>query len=133
MNGEQRVTKRKVVMSGLPEILNPRGVEMLCQAVLASGIKDHDEDFINGQTVKFYIENGFRNTPYSLSQYHLLYSSYRKEKQRNQFSDGKIPLEEFKKLVYVTPLKKLAEYYGKSPDAIRAFCSRHEIYRRRKH
>ena len=50
MSSEQRVIKRKVVMTGLPEILNPRGVEMLCQAVLASGIKDRDEDFIkNGQ------------------------------------------------------------------------------------
>lgn len=81
MSSEQRVIKRKVVMTGLPEILNPRGVEMLCQAVLASGIKDRDEDFIkNGQAVSFYIENGFKNSPYSLSKYRLCYSSCKKEK-----------------------------------------------------
>lgn len=115
MSSEQRVIKRKVVMTGLPKILNPRGVEMLCQAVLASGIKDRDEDFIkNGQAVSFYIENGFKNFPYSLSKYHLLYSSYKKEKQRNQFSEGKIPLNEFKELACTTSTKELAERYGKN-------------------
>lgn len=132
MSSEQRMIKKKVLMTGLPEVLNPRGVEMLCQAVLASGIKDRDESFINSQTVKFYIENGFRNSPYSLSRYHSVYFSYRKDIHKNQFSEGKIPLEEFKKLVYTTTLDKLAEYYGKSPDAIRAFCSRHGISRKRK-
>lgn len=132
MNSEQRAIKRKIVMTGLPEVLNSRGVEMLCQAILASGIKEHDEAFVNGQVVKFYIENGFKNSPYSLSQYHLLYSSYKRQKQRNQFSDGKIPLEEFKKIVYTTSTKELAERYGKTPDAIRAFCSRNGISRRRR-
>lgn len=131
MNGGQRVIKKKVAMTGLPEVLNPRGVEMLCQAVLASGIKDRDESFINGQTVKFYIENGFKNSPYSLSKYHSVYFSYKKGNHKNQFSEGKIPLDEFKELVYTTPIEKLAEYYGKTPDAIRAFCSRHGISRKR--
>lgn len=133
MSSKQRVIKRKVVMTGLPKILNPRGVEMLCQAVLASGVKDHDEKFIkNEQAVSFYIKNGFKNVPYSLSKYHLVYSSYKKEKQRNQFSEGKIPLNEFKELACTTSTKELAERYGKTTDAIRAFCSRHGIIRKRR-
>lgn len=129
MSNEQKVIKKKVLKNRLPEVLNPHGVQLLCQAVLASGIKDHDEDFLNGQVVKFFIENGFKDTPYSLSHYQLSFIAYKKDRQRNQFSQDKIPLDEFKELINTMPLKKVAEYYGKSPDAIRAFCSRHEIER----
>ena len=115
----------------LPEVLNPHGVEMLCQAVLASGIKEQDIIFLNSPTAQFFIENGFKNISYSASKYNMAFSAYRKTSQPNQHSSQCIPVDEVRQKILTTPLKEIANFYGKSTDAMRAFCSRHGISRKR--
>ena len=63
--------------------LNPKGVERLCQAVLASGIKELDEDFINDRIVYFYLDNGFREGTFGITKYRKIFIDYKNQGKKS--------------------------------------------------
>ena len=105
--------------------LNPKGVAQLCQAVLASGIKDMDDEFVDNPIALFYLDNGFKGTNFGIKQYRQMFMEYKKDYK--YIKKDAINVSEFLDNCKVMTATQLAEHYGRTTEALRCFCYRKGI------
>lgn len=117
MRKQKKITIKKSV---LPEKLNDKGCQFLCQAVIANAIRSRDTEWMNSSEADLYRTIGFGRTGFNINK---IVENYNKNSEPPQ----KLNIEEVRQDAMNFTLSQLSIKYGRSYSVMRKFCVKHHI------
>lgn len=105
------------------KMINPEGLTRLCQAIIASSIREQDEEFANGDMLGFYLCHSFSgNGGISINDYRRMFREYKKRRER--INSSELNISHIKEMLKTMSVREIAEHYDRTENSIRSFLYR---------